>query len=303
MDTVQSMWRLSKMSAPQANFGELVCNTKIGLEVEVEGVPHPERVRGWKVTTDGSLRNEGVEYVFNGPIGGAPACKRISDLHNAISSMRNADFSVRTSLHVHMDVRDLSWNQVMQIVILYAMVEPYLFSICGNEREESIYSLSLYRGKQQIQDLSELLRLGPGAVSEGRLTKYTALNLLSLPTFGSLEFRGHKGTSDKRTIINWVNHLLSLKKYVLDPNKKINDLPKILSTDGHIAMLREIFNDKLVVANIKHANSVRRKIYEGVNVGEDLLFSSVMRDTSHRILTNNRGQGQMDKLKDKLCVD
>jgi len=301
--TVQSLWNHREDSKPQLKNGELLSNTKVGLEVEIENMYNPAHVPGWRLTGDGSLRNNGVEYVFSGPIGGSAACKRIDSLHKYLETVPDKRFSERTSLHVHVDVRDLSWDQVISLVILYAMVEPYLFSICGQEREEGIYSLSLYRGKNQIDNLFDLIHSGPSGVNERHFSKYAALNLLSLRSFGSLEFRGHKGSGDKSEIINWINHLLSLKMFVLDPSKSLHDLPKILSTDGHIAMLRYVFSDKLIVKNIKSANRVRKKIYDGVCIGEDLLFTTRFREAHSEIYQNYQGQTQLEKLKDNLCVD
>lgn len=301
--TIQSLWNHKEDTKPQLKNGELLSNTKIGLEIEIENMHNPAHVPGWRLTGDGSLRNNGVEYVFSGPIGGSAACKRIDSLHKYLEQVPHKEFSARTSLHVHLDVRDLSWDQVISLVILYAMVEPYLFSICGQEREEGIYSLSLYRGKNQIDSLFGLIQNGPHGLNERHFSKYAALNLLSLKSFGSLEFRGHKGSGNKDEIINWVNHLLSLKMFVLNPSKSLHDLPKILSTDGHVAMLRYIFNDKLIVKNIKNANRVRKKIYDGVCIGEDLLFTTNFREARSEIFETYQGQTQLEKLKDNLCVD
>ena len=82
----------------------------------------------------------------------------------------------------------------------------------------------------------------------------------------------------------------------------LSDLPKLLSTSGHIAMLREVFGDKLLVPNIKAANRVRSKIYEGVWVAEDIIHHTKMNTTHRNLIESLQGGNQLDKIKDKLCA-
>lgn len=303
--TIQSLWQHSE-AVPYKNdktkTGALLSNTRVGVEVEVEQMQRMISVPGWRCTTDGSLRENGVEFVFKGPIGGAGACRRLVALDKALTSIPQKNFSARTSVHVHVDVRDMTWNELLNLVILYAMVEPYLFSVCGQERDESIYSLSLYRGQDQVSKLINLIENGPEFLTSRNWTKYSSVNLLSVINFGSLEFRGHRGTCDSSTLINWINHLLSLKMWVQMYSNNLSDLPKLLSTSGHIAMLREVFGDKLLVPNIKAANRVRSKIYEGVWVAEDIIHHTKMNTTHRNLIESLQGGNQLDKIKDKLCA-
>ena len=303
--TIQSLWRLKPMTAPQVRLGDLVSTTKIGVEVEIENMRGAPSIPGWNLTHDGSLRNGGVEYVFSSPIGGSSACTRLSKLEESLNEIPTKTFGPRTSVHIHVDVRDLTWEQACKMIVLYAMVEPYLFSICGQERDENIYSLSLYRGQDQVSRLNDLIQQGPAALSGNQWAKYSSINLLAIPTFGSLEFRGHKGTCSKDVLVNWINHLLSLKMYVLDESKDIGDLPQILSQHGHNALLAEIFGQKLVVANLKSVNRVRSLIYEGVWVAEDLLYHTNFREADKNLVESllTDGSNQMNKLRNKLCVD
>lgn len=299
--TIQDLFRLPDIGVTQKSNGNLVSNTKIGIEVEVEGVSEPPHIPGWRAIQDGSLRNNGIEYVFNAPIGGKAAETRINKLHEGLSDI-DKDFSIRTSVHVHMDARDMTWKQVCDLVTLYAITEPYLFAVCGQEREESIYALSLYRGQQQVDNLSRIIRLGPEALNERLWTKYSAVNLLSLRSLGSLEFRGHEGTCDKDVLINWVNHLLSLKKFVMNPENSVASLPVLLSAQGLTPFLRKIFGDSLIRKNLRRVAQVADKIYHGVWVAEDIIHDSAIRNFQHELLEKYRGTTQMEKIKDKLCA-
>jgi hypothetical protein len=302
--TIQSLFATREQQTPQVLLGDLINTTKIGIEVEVENITVDAPIKGWRCIGDGSLRDNGVEYVFKGPVGGLSATRRLDSLCETLSAMPDIRFSHRTSVHVHVDVRDMTWNELIKYVILYAMIEPYLFAVCGKERDEGIYSLSLYRGKDQVSKLSAIARLGPDALrSERYWSKYSSVNLLSVPQFGSLEFRGHEGTADRSRLINWVNHLLKLKEYAISDSNKLTGLPKVLSNHGPMFMLREILGDDLINSNISSATSVLQEVYEGVSIAEDLLYDMRFRSASESIRQTNNGFNQLEKIRDRICVD
>ena len=298
--TIQSLYNLNPPAAPQKRLGDLVSTTKIGVEVEVEGMDRIPSINGWRSTRDGSLRGGGVEYVFRGPIGGLSACNRLQALEATLSEYQPV-FSMRTSVHVHVDSRDLTWAQVCDLVILYAIVEPYLFAICGSERADNIYAMSLYRGQHQVSQLCDIIRLGHRSV-DSMWTKYTALNLTALETFGSLEFRGHKGTCSKPVLVNWINHLLALKEFTVDETKSVTHLPRLLSTHGPHALLSAIFGERLVNDNISRVYEVEETLYESVWVAEDIIHHRPMVYHEREIIENNQGRTQLEKVRDKLCV-
>jgi len=298
--TIQSYYNHKEPDPDTTRLGELISGTRVGVEVEIENLPDAPKVPGWRCIPDGSLRNNGVEYVFRGPLGGSAAVSRLSKLEEALEGQ--GTFGFRTSVHVNVDARDMPWSKVCDLVTLYAMVEPYLFSVCGQEREESIYSLSLYRGQNQISRLLDIFKDGPDRLRYSSWEKYSAINLQSLVERGAIEFRGHEGTCDKARLVNWINHLLCLKQFVLDPNKYISDIPTLLSTEGSKAMLKYVFGD-LVRENKIHANDSSMKIFQGVWVAEELLFNSRLREVHDLIVSHNQGERQLSKIKDKLCAD
>lgn len=300
METIQSLFNLRQPNAPQVRLGDLISNTKIGVEVEVENLPNPPYVNGWKCTRDGSLRNNGVEYVFKGPVGGLSACNRLASLQNTLFETECVH-TLRTSVHVHVDARDMTWHQVKELLILYAIVEPYLFSICGTERADNIYALSLYRGQHQVSQLCDILEGGHELINR-RWTKYTALNLTALSTFGSLEFRGHHGTCSKDVLVNWINHLLKLKEYVMNPRTSVTHFPNMMSSQGPHAVLSAIFGEDLVNANISQFVGIEDVMYESIWIAENLIHNSPMLYHHNEIKRNNNGHSQLEKVKDKLCA-
>jgi hypothetical protein len=69
MATIGQM--LGSNAAPVALGHQLLPNVgAVGLELELEGLTRWPDVSGWRKEEDGSLR-DGIEYVFDGPRGGA----------------------------------------------------------------------------------------------------------------------------------------------------------------------------------------------------------------------------------------
>lgn len=300
METIQSLFNLNPPQSPQVKLGSLVNNTKIGVEIEVENLADPPPINGWKFVRDGSLRNNGVEYVFRNPIGGMSACNRLTNLEDKLSETSFLH-SLRTSVHVHVDARDMTWDQVKKLLVAYAIAEPYLFSVCGAHRADNIYALSLYRGQHQVSQLCDILEDGHTSINQ-KWTKYTALNLTALSTFGSLEFRGHSGTCSADVLINWINHLLKLKEYALSPETSVDHLPHMMSSQGPHAVLSAIFGENLVNANISQFVGIEDVMYESTWIAENLIHHSKMNYHHNKMIANNDGQTQLEKVKDKLCA-
>ena len=103
-----------------------------GIEVEVENVPNP-RVQYfhrpyWGLTADNSLRNNGVEFVSL-PLKGYQVEAAPKQLANSLP--KEHQFSERTSVHIHMNVRDLTIEQIVNLMLIYTSLENLLFNWTG----------------------------------------------------------------------------------------------------------------------------------------------------------------------------
>src|SRR5258708_1191940 len=101
--------------------------TLVGIEVEVENVMYINPnipLAFWQITEDGSLRNNGREFkTLALPLKYVEsALKQLSEGLNP-----NVDFSVRTSVHVHQDVRGMAMSQLIGLLLTYISVESLLF--------------------------------------------------------------------------------------------------------------------------------------------------------------------------------
>ena len=144
----------------------------IGIEVEVENMwkqaPAPELY--WDAKEDHSLRNNGLEFTSI-PLRGYQIEYALDYLNMLIKNSGNEpDFSPRTSIHVHLNVRDMTWSQLKVLVLLYSIFERHFFHIAGTKRESSVFCVPLYKSVKH-STLSKLEHITT------MWSKYNALNL------------------------------------------------------------------------------------------------------------------------------
>lgn len=181
-----------------------------GMECEIEDLASVhedlQACNKWTITQDGSLRNNGHEFISK-PLGKAELLRQFDFLHNSIKYRCNdvhVRFSPRTSTHVHINCLDLDDKEVHSIVMWYALFEPIFFLLVDPIRRHNIHCVGLDQtilSESYKRKLSELHR---------RWSKYTALNLLPLSKYGTLEFRHMEGTDDMEKMTMWLNTLENL---------------------------------------------------------------------------------------------
>lgn len=240
--------RLSRTSSPL-----LITDSEVGIEVEVEGLTYNREYyqsydnpvqSHWNVVRDGSLRGgNSAEFVFKEPMFGTDVIDALNVLYDSIGDI---PFSTRTSVHVHLDVRDMSYSQLLNLVIIYLLVEPILFSLVKQERVENPYCAPL---RACGSYLSGIRRCLSSSSSDGYFSslgnssgnKYTALNLLPMATQGSIEFRHKEGTTDISSITQWVNVILALKKYATSCGE-VSSIQSICNmVDNYVVFVKEVF--------------------------------------------------------------
>jgi hypothetical protein len=209
-------------------------------ESYIEGFP-----KGWRHTVDHSLRNSGIEYISE-PTKRADLADSVNGI---ISHAREYEVipTIRCGLHVHVNVTDLSWREMFQMVTYYAFLEPTLFAAFASGREMSHFCAPMWSNTQLAETLhldSKNLRSGitvAGEYDQSRIKyyltggaskysqlsmlsapKYAALNVSSLLKFGTLEFRQAPSTLSASQIIAWAEILLNIRREALkysDPVK------------------------------------------------------------------------------------
>ena len=183
----------------------------VGLELEIERWPTPPedcRHRGFTFTSDGSLRNSGVEAITK-----PTKLKNIPNLLKSFFThfeVTEDNYSDRCSIHVHVNCQDLSVEQVRTICLLYQAVERILFNFVDDSRRGNIFCVPWCESGVADRFVPRFL---DDPVSTIRIwQKYSALNLLPLRELGTIEFRHLEGTCDLGKIITWldiISHIFS----------------------------------------------------------------------------------------------
>lgn len=188
-----------------------------GIEVEVEGKHLPkEDFSNWELDfNEGSLRDGGLEYLFKKPLDYKEALEEIEVLERYIlREGGKPEFSPRTSVHVHVNVTDLTFNQMCNFLFLSFLFENNLAHFCGDLRKGNPFCIT-GKSAEGVYDALE------GVFTEkkvlGKLAeknyRYGFINLASTSKYGSVEFRGMYGTFDRVVLGKWLSTLEMLKEY------------------------------------------------------------------------------------------
>lgn len=265
--------RLERQFKPK--FSLLDNTTYLGLEVEVERIartsgilPLRDNYHLWNNVPDGSLRNDGKEFVTV-PLKGVDVIFALQTLQEHLLKDKTCiahEFTDRTSVHVHMNVLDLTGEQYLNLVLTYLLVEPLLYNYVGGDRSKNIFCVPIIDS-----DLGDILstsltylKSGSAASAISALKswqKYTGFNLLPTFGYGTVEFRHLVGTSDLSVITNWLNLILSLKTFA--KSKSHTDLVDIIvninTTSDYMQVTSAIFGNLVGILDTSNIQDVMEK--------------------------------------------
>jgi hypothetical protein len=184
----------------------------VGIEVELEGININSALgKLWAVKREGSLQN-GVELV-SVPVWGTGITQALDEL-DRILKKKTPYLSFRTSVHIHINVLDLTPAELEWFVTLYLFYEPALFRLHEEwSRYENIFCVPAKKSFRIQEGYAALLRDIRNDHCQGGYvdSKYAALNPNSIAVFGTLEFRHMGGCYDTKKISDWINVLLQMK--------------------------------------------------------------------------------------------
>lgn len=205
----------------------------------------------WSFHTDHSLRNYGIEFVSS-PLFGEDLLDAIQLLNEFFDDLGNNDIvptiTSRCGTHIHLDVRDLDKEELLSLVCLYALYEYILFDFWGAERKHSIYCVPLNHTDILVGPLANMhyfkddfyMRdVFESSFSEEQ--RYCALNLASIQKYGSLEFRHGLGTEDTAKLINWIQIIMCLKKYII--GKSLKEIVRDITIRDFEELSRQVFGE------------------------------------------------------------
>lgn len=190
-------------------------NDNLGIELELEGFRDVDMdsvsLDYWNAIYDGSLRNNGIEFVLKQPERGENLLEALGELQEFLEEQPST-VSHRCSAHFHIDVRDLTIAEAKKLFWLLTIFEPSLYAAGSKHRYSNIYCPGLTHATEQVHNAA-LLFLDDQTASQlaNNWEKYSGINLNALARFGSIEVRGHEGTTDIHRLRRMSKMLLALK--------------------------------------------------------------------------------------------
>jgi hypothetical protein len=161
--------------------------------------------RSWKIVWDGSLDHgfEAVSPILRGQAGLA----ELETVTKALA-MEGASVNRQCGLHVHIDARDLTPEQVRSVVVAYGENEDVFDAIMPQSRrgDAGRWCKSLQRALPALRRATTMTALRSALNGD----RYHKVNLESHPIHGTIEFRHHSGSVNWRKILNWVRLLNAL---------------------------------------------------------------------------------------------
>lgn len=166
--------------------------------------------------TDGSLRNNGVEFVTY-PIHCSSVESVLSFLYNDFirKSYPRSDFSERCGIHGHFDVTRLNISQIKMFTMLYMIYEDEFFKLAGQERACSNFCVPIRSQApwtwfpKNPDDWSRFHDIRPRVDN----AKYSAFNITRMADLGTVEFRHLPGTWDIKTITLFFELIQQMKEF------------------------------------------------------------------------------------------
>ena len=211
-----------------------------GIEIEAEGFLPVHRgregsalSRHWNIKDDGSLRNNGIEFVSKL----LSPDKVANAVHHLYGRTRTLwEPSVRTGIHIHANMLGRTLDEVRRVLAYYSFVEPLLFQVVGPVREENIYCVPFYRAPTEANVAMNGVSRDPWALREA--CKYSALFVGPLRSFGTIEFRHAPTFSTADELVLWwrLCRCVSTSWACRDPFE-------VYAEGGPAAVVGEVFGD------------------------------------------------------------
>lgn len=216
-----------------------------GVEIEVEGVnlPTPSMLSSniWRTEKDDSLKTEEAwEYVTPTPLSLEGVKSSLDYLALAYTANDSEVFdSIRAGVHVHMNVQDWNVKQLFTFATAYYLVEDLLIGWCGPGREGNLFCLRARDAEFVLFRILKSLKEKNLKFLKDDIIRYSSLNYCSLFKYGSLEFRGMRGTGDLNLIYQWVQIIDDLRNASVQFDSPTT-VVAMMSGDGELEFLKRI---------------------------------------------------------------
>ena len=150
--------------------------------------------------------------------------------------------SYRTGVHIHTNVRDMTFNQVFTYIFSYYMFEDALMEFAGADRVGNLFCLRARDAEGIGRTLEKAIKTHKLLALYTDNIRYSSMNLKALKQYGSIEFRGLPFNGDFQQIESWIQLLLAVKDFSLTVENP-KELVALLSKKGGATLAKEVFGD------------------------------------------------------------
>lgn len=233
MNILEKKWSEVSGSLPH----HLYPPNSVGIELELESsspvdpysfVNSNEGI-AWMHHEEDSLRH-GFEMVLRKPLKtGEVAFKNaLSGLQDWLDSNKQSlIISPRTSLHVHVNIQNMTFNQIYNVILHSYLYENILSYRCTANRKGNLFCMRGCDAEAGLFVLTDFIKNGSLTFDHIDVNsfKYGAINLSVIRTRGSIEFRFMDATLNTSEIYSWAAGLAEFVKKSADTDiKKTLDL-------------------------------------------------------------------------------
>ena len=153
---------------------------------------------------------------------------------------RQPTSSIRTSIHVHVDVSEWGIVDVYRCMAFYALFEPLLFSLQPPERIMNPY----------CWEVTDML---PTSVGIHSGMKYCALNLAPIERQLSVEFRHGAFNTEMRLNRRWIQVVCKLMKFIEENQGSLEDIiNRTIMYEDYFKLFLRVFGKSAILFNKDH---------------------------------------------------
>lgn len=175
----------------------------------------------WQVKSDSSVSCNGypgcevVSPVLPADESGFAQVRTVCEALEAAGATAN-----RTcGMHVHVDVRDLSAEQLKNVLRAYGHFQAEIDSVLPTSRRNSRWAQPLWNTwtrTRMLERIENATTVNDLAYAIG--TRYSVMNLQKYVRTGTLEFRQHSGTAEARKALGWARWCVAFVEAYKDVN-------------------------------------------------------------------------------------
>jgi hypothetical protein len=182
-----------------------------GVELEISDIKNHDKVYevvnkwGGQIGEDGSIDGENTAEIRTAPARGKLFIQQIKEICGVLNEV-GAEVNESCGLHVHVDARDFTSEDLFKVALLWEKYEPTMFRKVAKHRRNNSYCAKMGNVLSSIvktQNELPMNKIDRFREEFNDLDKNCSLNFNPILEFGTIENRMLEGCIDADKIIKW----------------------------------------------------------------------------------------------------